>query len=131
VTFNEVSPQSLGALELGRIALGPDLHALTTVAPGTAGEAAALARNAGVVIVDPPRKGLDPELLEALTMAPPDRLVYVACGLPAFLNDAAVLTRSGAFTLSEVVAYDLFPYTDHVELVARFDRGVSSRRGSA
>jgi tRNA/tmRNA/rRNA uracil-C5-methylase (TrmA/RlmC/RlmD family) len=131
VTFNEVSPQSLGALNLGRVALGPELGALTSVVEGTAGEAAALARNAEVVIVDPPRKGLDPELREALAAAPPERLAYVACGLPAFLNDAALLTGQGALTLSEVVAYDLFPYTEHVELVARFDRDLNARRGSA
>lgn len=132
VTFNEVSEESLASLEVGRAALGPEGYDRTGVVRGGAGEARELVTKADVVIVDPPRKGLDPALLSTLGASPPERLLYVACGLPAFLNDAAALTGSRAFRLSEVVAYDLFPYTDHVELAARFDRDFSSLRpGSA
>lgn len=132
VTFNEVSPESLNGLDAGRSALDAARRESTDVIAGTAGDAASLAKGAAVVIVDPPRKGLDPALLQALSTEPAERLLYVACGLPSFLRDAQALTAAGAYTLSEVVAYDLFPYTEHVEVAARFDRTVSARRpGSA
>jgi 23S rRNA (uracil1939-C5)-methyltransferase len=74
-----------------------------------------------VVIVDPPRKGLDPELVAALGMQAPEQLLYVSCGLTSFLRDAALLAAQG-LALESVTAYDLFPYTQHVETVASFRR---------
>jgi 23S rRNA (uracil1939-C5)-methyltransferase len=74
------------------------------------------------VIVDPPRRGLDAPLLAALVQSPPPALIYVACGLASFQRDAAALTEKGAFKLVELAAGDLFPYTDHVEVIARFEQ---------
>ena len=75
-----------------------------------------------MVIADPPRKGLDPELTDVLAEQPPARFLYVSCGLDSFLSDAARLTEGGALRLAALTAFDLMPYTGHVELVARFDR---------
>ena len=75
-----------------------------------------------MVIVDPPRKGLDPEVLSALCAAPPRRLVYVACGLESFLSDERALTAGGRLRLTDLAAYDMFPHTEHVETLAVFDR---------
>lgn len=125
VTFNEAAAESLRGLGAGIAALDDGIRERALLAPGPAGSAAPLAAEADVVIVDPPRKGLDRALRDALTTAPPTRLVYVACGLDTFLGDAAALVSSGAFRLGEVRLFDLFPHTDHVEAVARFERAVS------
>jgi 23S rRNA (uracil1939-C5)-methyltransferase len=76
-----------------------------------------------VVIADPPRKGIDAPLLEVLAQEPPRRLVYVSCGLPAFLAQARRLLEEGGLRLAALEAWALFPHTDHVETLALFERG--------
>jgi 23S rRNA (uracil1939-C5)-methyltransferase len=65
---------------------------------------------------------LDAELLEALAASAPARFLYVSCGLESFLTDAARLTAGGALRLTELTAFNLMPYTEHVETVACFER---------
>jgi 23S rRNA (uracil1939-C5)-methyltransferase len=74
------------------------------------------------VIVDPPRRGLAPALLDALCAAPPQRLVYVSCGLESFLAETERLLESKRLALRSLDAYALFPYTEHVETLALFAR---------
>ena len=120
--LNEVSPHSLRGLELGIAQLEPAVRARVSVHPGPAGSACAAASGVQVVIADPPRKGLDPQFREYLARQPPERFVYVSCGLESFLADAAQLTMQGRLRLATLTAFDLLPYTVHVETVARFDR---------
>lgn len=122
IRMNEVSPQSLRGLELGLARLGPVERAKVTVVAGSAGAARAAADGMQVVIADPPRKGLDPALTAQLIECPPERFVYVSCGLDSFLEDTARLTSHGALRLTSLTAFDLMPYTEHVETVARFER---------
>ena len=77
---------------------------------------------AQVVIADPPRKGLDPALAEHLREHPPERFIYISCGLDSLCRDAALLTAGGGLRLTELAAFDLLPYTEHVESVACFER---------
>jgi 23S rRNA (uracil1939-C5)-methyltransferase len=122
ISINELSPPSLRGLDLGLAALSPaDRHRLTVVA-GSAGAAHGAARGAQVVIADPPRKGLDAELTRELCEAPPERFIYVSCGLESFLRDAALLTAGGRLRLTALKAFNLVPFTEHVETVACFDR---------
>ena len=122
VRMNEASPSSLHGLALGLAALDPVTRARFSVVPGLAGAARSSALGAQVVIADPPRKGLDPELIEQLAAHPPERFVYVSCGLDSFLRDTAHLLASGTMRLAGLAAFDLLPYTLHVETVARFER---------
>ena len=122
IRMNEVSPHSLYGLELGLAQLDAANRAKISVVPGPAGAAREAASGAQVVIADPPRKGLDPELTEFLSEYPPERFVYVSCGLESFLNDAARLTSHGKLRLVALTAFNLLPFTEHVETVARFER---------
>jgi tRNA/tmRNA/rRNA uracil-C5-methylase (TrmA/RlmC/RlmD family) len=122
IRMNEVSPQSLLGLELGLAELEPAIRAKISVIPGPAGAARSAASGAQVVIADPPRKGLDPELTEHLSQDPPERFLYVSCGLESFLNDTARLTSRGTLRLGALTAFNLLPFTEHVETVARFER---------
>jgi 23S rRNA (uracil1939-C5)-methyltransferase len=74
------------------------------------------------VIADPPRKGLDPDLRSFLSENPPERFLYISCGLDSLLTDAARLTAPGKLRLGALSAYNLLPFTGHVETVARFER---------
>jgi tRNA/tmRNA/rRNA uracil-C5-methylase (TrmA/RlmC/RlmD family) len=122
LAVNEVAPQSLLGLEMGLTALDPSARAKVTMLPGSAGSRAADAPDADVVIADPPRKGLDAELLNLLREKPPARFIYVSCGLDSFLEDQTILTSLGKLKLVGLSAFDLMPYTEHVETVAVFDR---------
>jgi len=122
IRMNEVSAHSLHGLELGLAELDPLNRAKISVVPGPAGAARLAASGAQVVIADPPRKGLDPELTEYLSQYPPERFVYVSCGLESFLNDTARLTSQGKLRLAAITAFNLMPFTEHVETVARFER---------
>jgi len=122
IIMNEVSPQSLHGLELGIAQLDSSDSAKVTVVPGPAGASCAAASGMQVVIADPPRKGLDPELTEYLREYPPEIFLYVSCGLDSFLHDTARLTSGGKLKLVSLTAFNLMPFTEHVETVARFER---------
>ena len=120
--LNEVAPSSLQGLALGIEGLPSIDRAKVEVLEGPAGATTAALDGADVAIVDPPRKGLDPGLLRALCTRGPRRLVYVSCGQETFLRDAACLVTEGGYAASGLRAYDLLPYTHHVETVACFER---------
>jgi tRNA/tmRNA/rRNA uracil-C5-methylase (TrmA/RlmC/RlmD family) len=122
IRMNEVSPHSLQGLELGLAGLDAADRAKVAVVPGPAREAVQAASGADVVIADPPRKGLDRELLEYLGEQPPEQLVYVSCGLESFLEDTRYLTSRGRLRLRSLTAFNLIPFTEHVETVACFER---------
>jgi tRNA/tmRNA/rRNA uracil-C5-methylase (TrmA/RlmC/RlmD family) len=75
-----------------------------------------------VVVIDPPRKGASKEFLEQLLEFAPRRLVYMSCGPDTQARDAAILLASGKYELLEVVPFDLFPQTRHIESCAVFER---------
>jgi 23S rRNA (uracil1939-C5)-methyltransferase len=120
--LNEVSPQSLQGLELGLAQLAPQLRAKIEVVRGTAGACRHAGDGSQVIIVDPPRKGLDPDLTQYLATHPPERLIYISCGLASFMKDVAGLLGGGQLRLAELTAFNLLPFTDHVETIACFQR---------
>jgi 23S rRNA (uracil1939-C5)-methyltransferase len=76
---------------------------------------------ADLVILNPPRGGVDERVAEALREAPPARLIYVSCDPATLARD---LKRLGdGFEVADVRAFDLFPQTAHVETVVELPRG--------
>lgn len=76
-----------------------------------------------VVVLDPPRKGCEPEALHAVAQAGPGRIVYVSCNPATLARDVKLLTEQGyAFVKAQPV--DMFPWTAHVEAVALMSREV-------
>ncbi|HAT4190979.1 23S rRNA (uracil(1939)-C(5))-methyltransferase RlmD [Clostridium perfringens] len=73
---------------------------------------------ADVVVVDPPRKGCDKKLLDAITNIDAKKIVYVSCDPSTLGRDLQVLEDNGYKTL-EVQPVDMFPNTSHVENVAK------------
>ena len=93
---------------------------------GDAGQAAlALERNGvrpDVVVVDPPRKGLNADTIEALSRMAPRRIVYVSCDPATLARDVALLKQRG-YCLTSATAADLFPRCSHVETVVLLSKG--------
>ena len=81
-----------------------------------AGQAAGRFRDIDVLVVDPPRKGLDETARDAILKMQPPRVVYVSCDPATLARDIAELCGAG-YTLEKAQAYDLFPRTSHVETV--------------
>lgn len=73
-----------------------------------------------VVVLDPPRNGLAKGVVEAIVRRSPRRLVYVSCDAATFARDLKLLL-AGGFALTDLKAFDLFPMTEHVEIVAVLD----------
>ena len=76
---------------------------------------------ADVVVVDPPRKGLNADAIEAIARFAPRRLVYVSCDPATLARDVALLKEKG-FVLKNAQAFDLFPRCAHVETVVTLSK---------
>ncbi|NIK11657.1 23S rRNA (uracil(1939)-C(5))-methyltransferase RlmD [Alkalibacillus almallahensis] len=74
--------------------------------------------NPDVIVVDPPRKGCDEKLLQAMVDMEPDRIVYVSCNPSTLARDLAILADSG-YETQEIQPVDMFPQASHVESVTR------------
>ena len=87
---------------------------------GDAGEAALALEQQGiqadVVVVDPPRKGLNADAIEALARFAPRRIVYVSCD-PATLGRDVALLKERGYRVQNALAADLFPRCSHVESI--------------
>ncbi len=77
-------------------------------------------RNADVVVVDPPRRGLTPDVVERLLGLAPATLIYVSCNPKSLVRDLERL--SSRFSVRFLRGVDLFPRTKQLEVVARLER---------
>lgn len=125
VHFFERSPDSIAGLREGLAALADETRLRGRIHEGDVAadpDLLAVIDACDAVVLDPPRKGVDAKLIERLALHPPERLVYVSCGLPALVRESAVLLGAGRLRLSRLEAWALFPHSDHIETVACFDR---------
>lgn len=81
---------------------------------------AALNEKSDVVILDPPREGLDPETKKILLNSKIHKILYVSCNPETLLRDAVALTK--VFKYTKMTPVDLFPHTSHLESVSVFTR---------
>ncbi len=103
-------------LSSSRQSLGRDLLHLSQEAPAN--------KHAGatnlLVMLDPPRSGCDPRVLEALLEMNPRRIVYVSCHPATLARDVKILSTK--YRPTSITPVDLFPQTSHIETVCRLDR---------
>lgn len=74
-----------------------------------------------VLIVDPPRKGLAPQVVEAILHARPKRFIYVSCNPATLARDLRIFV-DGGYRLEKIQPVDMFPQTVHVETVVLMSR---------
>lgn len=70
------------------------------------------------VLLDPPRKGCQREILDLLRRERPAQVIYVSCHPATMARDLNVLCADSVFSLVQVVPLDMFPQTQHVECLA-------------
>ncbi|MBQ6075206.1 MAG: 23S rRNA (uracil(1939)-C(5))-methyltransferase RlmD [Lachnospiraceae bacterium] len=75
-----------------------------------------------VVVLDPPRKGCDTALLQALISCSPARIVYVSCNSATLARDLKILREEGGYELRKVQPVDMFPQGVHVETVCALSK---------
>lgn len=73
-------------------------------------------KTANKIVLDPPRKGCEPIVLEAIVNISPEKIVYVSCNPTTLARDVKYLTDNG-YKLVEVQPIDVFPHTSHTETV--------------
>ncbi|HSA04483.1 MAG TPA: 23S rRNA (uracil(1939)-C(5))-methyltransferase RlmD, partial [Tenuifilaceae bacterium] len=73
-----------------------------------------------VVILDPPRAGVHPDVLDSILHANPKRIVYVSCNPASQARDIAILDKS--YKVTRVQPVDMFPHTHHVENVVLMEK---------
>ncbi|MCW7754108.1 23S rRNA (uracil(1939)-C(5))-methyltransferase RlmD [Desulfobotulus sp. H1] len=73
-----------------------------------------------VMIIDPPRAGMHPDVVKRILELAPERMVYVSCNPATMARDLAMM--QGAYEILEVQPVDMFPHTFHIEAVAKLRR---------
>lgn len=73
---------------------------------------------ATTVLLDPPRKGCPPAMLELLRRMSPAQIIYVSCHPATMARDLSILCAEAQYQVARVVPLDMFPQTAHVECVA-------------
>ncbi len=125
--FNEMGEHSLAGLKKGIERLPSSVRCQVLQGPAKDHtDALRDAEGRTTVIVDPPRKGLDPELLAGLQRSAPAQLIYLSCGLDSFERDARALLAAG-YKLIEMEGLPYFPFTDHVETLSRWEPPVPQK----
>jgi len=74
-----------------------------------------------VVVVDPPRSGLDKRVVDGILKLNPKYIAYVSCDPSTLARDAARLIVDG-YKLKDVTPFDLFPQTFHIEAISLFEK---------
>lgn len=75
-----------------------------------------------VVVLDPPRKGCDKALLEALISCAPGRIVYISCNSATLARDMKILAERGGYQPQAICPVDMFPQGVHCEVAAKLIR---------
>jgi 23S rRNA (uracil-5-)-methyltransferase RumA len=108
----EFNIKAAGLGESGRILRMPVSRALDTRALGD---------EADLVVVDPPRLGLERAVLEGIVALHPRRIIYVSCDPSTLARDLKRLVQRG-YALRKVIPLDLFPQTYHIESVTLLEK---------
>ena len=74
-----------------------------------------------IVLVDPPRAGLDKQVIDGIFNLNPQMIAYVSCDPSTLARDATRLINAG-YKLKEVTPFDLFPQTYHIESISLFEK---------
>lgn len=119
---SEINPYAEECFHLTRLQLKPELQKKVSFLCASADKCLHLIDEAEVIIVDPPRKGVDPHLLHhILHSSTCTQLIYLSCGFLSFQKDCDQLLKAG-WKIEKAEAYLLFPGTNHVETLCIFKR---------
>ncbi len=72
----------------------------------------------GLIVLDPPRTGVSQQVCDELLRLAPQQIVYVSCNPTTFARDVERLVGNKQYRLEKVQGLDMFPQTEHIELIA-------------
>lgn len=122
VRCSEINPHAEAYFNLSRVRLPDSLASRLTFFSGATQQALFILNAATTVIVDPPRKGLDHHLFDALKQASTvQQLIYISCGWESFKMDCQRLCADG-WKIESVDGYLFFPGSNHIELLVCFEK---------
>ena len=75
-----------------------------------------------IIIVDPPRKGCEKELLNIMLSMSPKKIIYISCDSATCARDVKYLCQNNRYTLTQITPVDMFPRTAHVETIVLLQR---------
>ena len=75
------------------------------------------------MVVDPPRKGCDENLLNLMLNMKPEKIVYVSCDSATLARDLKILCSTNDYEIKKVQPVDMFPHSYHVETVVLLSKG--------
>lgn len=71
----------------------------------------------GLIVMDPPRLGCSADVIDQVVRHSPSQIVYISCNPTTFARDAERLLRESKYEMASVQGLDMFPQTEHVELI--------------
>ena len=77
-------------------------------------------REVDVLLVDPPRSGMDDKMLDAIAQALPKKIIYISCNPSTLAKNLKVLKHN--YHVTTILPYDLFPHTPHIESITVLER---------
>jgi len=75
------------------------------------------------VVLDPPRKGCDKKVIDAIIKANVQKIIYISCNPATLARDAKILIDAG-YKIKSVEGFNMFPQTEHVETLAFFEKEI-------
>lgn len=75
-----------------------------------------------ILLLDPPRKGCDPQAIAAILKLQPSRIAYISCKPSTLARDLQLLCQSGVYQVAYIQPADFFPQTTHIECCAILNR---------
>ena len=128
LTGVEIVPQAVDDAEINAEANGiNNAEFICADAAQAASILAARGEKPDVIVLDPPRKGCDPSLIDVVCSMDPQRIVYVSCDPATLARDYALFVKKGYVcpiinSRHTITPVDMFPGTKHVETVVRLSR---------
>lgn len=116
-TFTQVTAVEVAGSDLASTFKGPGKKAIATTAVDFMRGAAIQRERPDLVVMDPPRAGVGPEVCSLLAKINPQEIVYVSCDPVTLARDLNQLIESG-YSLAETHFFDMFPQTFHLETIA-------------
>lgn len=118
----EINPLAQACFEESQKKLSPSVAEKISWACGPSAKYVEWLNDAEIVVIDPPRKGVEAKFLACLkSISHPVQLVYVSCGWHSFKNDATALIQAG-WLLRKAEGHLFFPGSNHIETVALFEK---------
>lgn len=80
-----------------------------------------------IIILDPPRVGVNPKALSKILKFQPKEIIYVSCNPKTLAENLKQIKEEGSYKVEKVKCVDMFPHTPHVETIVRMQRNESAK----